>query len=67
MVKRFSGGILLGVLFVGILFVKGSLSQPAYPNRPITVVVPWTAGMTDTVARIVSKAAEKELGQPIII
>lgn len=67
MYKRFSGFFLFGVIFVLTVFVRSSLSQPAYPNRPITVVVPWTAGMTDTVARIVSKAAEKELGQPIII
>lgn len=37
-----------------------------YPNRPITMIVPWGAGGgTDATARIVAALLEKELGQPV--
>ena len=39
-----------------------------YPNRPVTIVIPFTAGsITDTAARIVAERLEKTLGQPFII
>ena len=38
----------------------------AYPERPITMVVPWGAGGgTDATARIIGTLLEKELGQPV--
>ena len=38
----------------------------AYPERPITFVVPWGAGGgTDTTARYFAAGLEKELGQPV--
>ncbi|OZI60662.1 Bug family tripartite tricarboxylate transporter substrate binding protein [Bordetella genomosp. 11] len=44
-----------------------SMAQ-AYPDRPITVVVPYTpGGSVDTVARIVTAQLQKELGQPVIV
>jgi tripartite-type tricarboxylate transporter receptor subunit TctC len=40
----------------------------AFPERPISMIVPWApGGSTDQTARVLAKAAEKELGQPIII
>jgi len=40
----------------------------AFPDRPITMIVPWApGGSTDQTARVLAKAAEKQLGQPIII
>jgi tripartite-type tricarboxylate transporter receptor subunit TctC len=45
------------------------LTAPAfaqYPNRPITLIVPWGAGGgTDATARILASIMEKELKQPI--
>ena len=39
-----------------------------YPNRPITLIVPFAAGgPTDVVSRLVSESMSKTLGQPIII
>ena len=39
-----------------------------YPNRPITMVVPWGAGGgTDATARIIGSLLEKELGQPVTV
>jgi tripartite-type tricarboxylate transporter receptor subunit TctC len=39
-----------------------------YPSRPITLVVPFTAGgPTDVIARIVAEGMRPSLGQPILI
>jgi len=39
-----------------------------YPSRPITIIVPLTAGTTaDVLARIYAEAASKRLGQPVVI
>ena len=46
----------------------GSAFAQAYPNKAITVVVPFAAGgPTDLMARIVGEHMGKELGQQIII
>lgn len=43
-------------------------SDGPYPSRPIRLVVPYGAGTsTDTMARIVSPAMSKILGQPIVV
>ncbi|MET0651972.1 MAG: tripartite tricarboxylate transporter substrate binding protein [Hyphomicrobiaceae bacterium] len=40
--------------------------QAAFPERPVTLIVPWAAGGgTDAVARYIASALEKELGQPV--
>ncbi len=37
-----------------------------YPDRPLTLVVPWGAGGgTDAVARMIASLMEKDLGQPV--
>ena len=46
------------------LFVSAAFA--AYPERPITLIVPWGAGGgTDATARIIGTLMEKELGQPV--
>ena len=56
------------VLLMGGMLIGNGLSQELYPNRPVTMVVPWgTGGTSDTVTRVFAKIAEKELGQPIIV
>jgi tripartite-type tricarboxylate transporter receptor subunit TctC len=43
-------------------------SAQTYPDRTITVVVPFSAGgPTDTVARLVAEAMSKDLGQQVIV
>lgn len=40
----------------------------SFPDRPITIVVPFAAGTTtDLVARVVGEGMSKDLGQPVII
>ncbi len=43
-------------------------AQSSFPNRPVTLIVPWPAGgATDRHLRVLAEAASKHLGQPIII
>jgi tripartite-type tricarboxylate transporter receptor subunit TctC len=57
---------LFGALFAAALFSLASFAQAAYPDRPVTLIVPWGAGGgTDGTARIIAALMEKELGQPI--
>jgi tripartite-type tricarboxylate transporter receptor subunit TctC len=45
-----------------------SAEAQTYPNRPITMVVPFTAGSsTDATARVLAEQMRSSLGQPIII
>src|SRR4029434_9339784 len=49
-----------------IAFVAASMALAAYPDRPITFIVPWGAGGgTDGTARYFAAMMEKELGQPV--
>ncbi len=51
-----------------IVSLAASAAIAAYPERPITLIVPWGAGGgTDAVARILATLMEKDLGQPIIV
>ncbi|MDH1673482.1 Bug family tripartite tricarboxylate transporter substrate binding protein [Comamonas aquatica] len=48
--------------------VGTAVAQDGYPNKPLTMVVPFSAGgTTDILARIVGQALGQELGQTIII
>ena len=45
-----------------------AVAQPAYPTRPVTMVVPFPpGGLADTVGRPVAEAMARELGQPVVI
>ncbi|MEN9794477.1 MAG: hypothetical protein RJA17_1017, partial [Pseudomonadota bacterium] len=44
------------------------VAATAYPTKPVTMVVPFSAGgPTDTVARTLAQAMEKSLGQPVVV
>ena len=50
-----------------VLSATGALAQ-GYPDRSITMVVPFAAGgPTDTVGRLVAEKMSAELGQQIIV
>jgi tripartite-type tricarboxylate transporter receptor subunit TctC len=43
-------------------------STGAYPNRPVTLIVPWPpGGSTDRHLRALAEATSKHLGQPILV
>ena len=45
-----------------------AFAQDAWPTKPITIIVPVSAGgTTDIVARFAGQALSQELGQPVII
>jgi len=59
---------MLSALGVGILMVAASTAHAAYPERPVTLVVPYPpGGTTDLLARLVSMKLTKSLGQTFII
>ncbi len=53
-------------LAAALIALPATMAQAAYPDRPITLVVPWGAGGgTDQVARIFAAGLEQQLGQPV--
>ena len=57
------------LLFAIILAIAPTFAAAqTYPDRVITVVVPFAAGgPTDTVARLVAEAMSRDLGQQVIV
>ena len=50
------------------LLAGNALSADVYPNKPVTLVVPFSAGgPTDAVARLIAVPMGKELGQTVIV
>jgi len=63
--KRFSR---ISVAVFALLVIWGSVGAAEYPERPITLIVNYTAGGgADLSARALAKKAEKFLGQPIAV
>src|ERR1700678_1626783 len=55
-------------ILAACLLASGSASSQTYPDRPITMLVPFApGGATDAIARIIQNSLEKSLGQPIVI
>ncbi|MCW5656951.1 MAG: tripartite tricarboxylate transporter substrate binding protein [Burkholderiaceae bacterium] len=55
------------LMLAGATFAA-ALAQPAYPNRPVRIIVPSTpAGVLDNVARTLALRLVDQLGQPIVI
>jgi tripartite-type tricarboxylate transporter receptor subunit TctC len=53
---------------VAALWMTSAVAQSAWPTRPISLVVPFTAGgPTDVVARTLGAAMSKTLGQTIVV
>lgn len=62
---------LLSTALAGCAAVAGSpslLANPAYPSRPIRVLLGFPpGGSIDSVFRVMAKSAEPHLGQPVIV
>ncbi len=60
--------VLTGLIAGSVLAAGGVLAQDAYPNRPITIVLPFGAGSgTDVGTRLISQRLADALGRPVIV
>lgn len=54
--------------FLALAACAGSTWAQAFPQRPVTLVVPFVAGgATDVVARLLATEVGRELGQPVLV
>jgi len=59
---------LLGLMLTSIFSVTANAQSANWPNKSIKVIVPYpTAGVSDTIVRIVSERLSAVLGQSIIV
>ncbi len=55
-------------ILAGAVALSAGAARAEYPEKPITLIIPWAAGgSTDQTARVLAKAAETTLGQPIVV
>ncbi|PZW48617.1 tripartite-type tricarboxylate transporter receptor subunit TctC [Humitalea rosea] len=63
--RRQFGGIALGA---GLAAASHPASAEAWPNHPVTVIVPWPAGgSTDVLARSVTRRFSEQFGQAFVV
>ncbi len=56
------------LLFAGCAVTSGALAQATWPDKPISMIVPFPpGGVADTVARPVAEALSRELRQSVIV
>ncbi len=59
---------ILSIAAATLLLGSGASLAQSYPERPITIVVPFAAGgPTDTVTRLVAEAMSADLGQQVVV
>lgn len=57
-----------GLAAMALAAAMAGASAEAYPSHPITVIVPFGAGgPSDVVARTVTEAMRRSLGQPVLV
>jgi tripartite-type tricarboxylate transporter receptor subunit TctC len=60
--------ILVSAVFAAIFGATSGAAAQSYPSKPITIVVPFSAGgPTDTLARIIGEPIRKTLGQTVLV
>ncbi len=56
------------VLSFGSVLLNPPAATAGYPERPITLICPWSAGGgTDRISRMVAVLLEKDLGKPVTV
>jgi tripartite-type tricarboxylate transporter receptor subunit TctC len=62
--KHFIAALAAGFLALAC----GGVSAQSYPNKPVSIMVPYPAGgLSDVIARTVNTTLSKHLGQPVIV
>jgi len=60
--------LLMGFLLMGLSWTGSDAASTDYPNRAVTMIVPYPAGgVTDLAARALAEAMEKHLKQPVVV
>ncbi|WP_455286722.1 Bug family tripartite tricarboxylate transporter substrate binding protein [Cupriavidus necator] len=60
--------LLGGMAALAMCFTGAARAADAWPQKPITLIVPWAAGgSTDILARVLSEHLTRSLGQPVIV
>ena len=55
-------------IFVGFIALTAGVVEAQYPDKPITIIVPWPpGGASDVIPRTLSKPISEELKQPVVI
>jgi len=68
MLKAMAASALAGMCAISQLAIAQEASSKDFPNRPITIVVPYPPGSAaDNVARPLTPALQEFLGQPVIV
>ena len=66
-VKQTTKNIVLGAIFA-ILGLITTAADAAFPDKPVTIVVPFgVGGSSDAQARVVAQALSKRWGQPVVV
>lgn len=61
-------GLVSLVALACVVAVSGARAQPAYPNKPVKLVVPFAAGGSTTLlARMLTERLGQNMGQPFVI
>jgi tripartite-type tricarboxylate transporter receptor subunit TctC len=59
---------LVGAIAACLLSTFASAQSGAYPNRPVTLIVPYPAGgANDAVGRLIGQKLAEGLGQPVVV
>lgn len=62
----FCKSLFAGSLIAGLMMA--AQAQAAFPERPVTLVVPFAAGgSTDVVARVIAEKMSEDLGQQVVV
>lgn len=63
MIRTLTGRLAAGLLVLTAIGASGAAVAQGYPSKPVTLVVPFSAGgPTDVVARLLGAAMTKSLG-----
>ncbi|MBO1078532.1 Bug family tripartite tricarboxylate transporter substrate binding protein [Roseomonas haemaphysalidis] len=67
MTKMLSRATIAAAALLSLCALPAAAQPRPYPTQPIRVIVPFSAGTSDTVARLVGQTMSQAMGQPLVI